>query len=112
MEAPIYSKIEFQNAVSAKRNMLTMQINLLNTLKNIENYKSLRKKELIAKIKLKNDLKYVKEKISKINEHLPHTKKINKPTMIHAEMWEKEAKRNSSIEEQLLSIKKRLSELQ
>ncbi|MFA6022939.1 MAG: hypothetical protein WC781_02520 [Candidatus Pacearchaeota archaeon] len=107
----IYSKIEYGDAIVAKREILEMQRNLLNTMQKIESYKELRKKELMLKLKLKNNLKEIRERFIKINNHVPQTKGIKKPKIIHAKMREKEVKRNLSIEEQLLDIQQKLSEL-
>ena len=44
-----YIKIDYGEAVSAKKEILSSEINLLNIAKHIENYKQLRKKELLNK---------------------------------------------------------------
>jgi hypothetical protein len=111
MESHIYSKLDYEEAVSAKKNILEMQKNLLNSINKIESYKDLRKKELILKLKMKNNFKNIDDHIKKINNHLPETKSIKHIKIVKAK-GEKEVKRNLSIQEQLLDIQKRLSELQ
>lgn len=110
MEAPVYSKIEYESAVAAKRAILSTQINLLNITKRISTYKELRKKEFILKLKLKNNIKNIKEGFVKINNHVPQTKGI-KHINLKPKVREKEVKKNLSIEQELLDIQRRLSKL-
>ena len=42
MENSVYSKIEYQDALFAKKHILETQINLLNTMNSIDNYKEKR----------------------------------------------------------------------
>lgn len=106
----IYSKVEYQDALAAKKAILATQINLLNIIQKVENYKELRKKELILKLKLKNNLRNIKENFTKINNHVPQTKGI-KHIKLEPRKREKEVKRNASVQQELLDIKRRLSEL-
>lgn len=110
MNDHVYSRLEYQDVVSGKKNILETEQSFLNILNNINNYKALRKKEIVLKIKLRNDLKHIKDSFTKISNHVPQTKGI-KHIKAMPKKREKEVKRNSSIDEQLMDIKKRLSEL-
>src|SRR3989344_8341111 len=68
----LYSKIEYQTAVNAKKQSLEMQMNLLNMMNSINNYNRLRKKETVAKLKLKNNLKEIRIAANSILNNLPN----------------------------------------
>jgi hypothetical protein len=109
--AAIYSKIEYPDAVSAKKIILSTQINLINISKKIDSYRNLRKSEMILKLKLRNNLKNIKEGFIKINDHVPQTRGI-KHIKLEPKKREKEVKRNISIQQELTEIQRRLNELQ
>lgn len=131
MADPLYIQFNHDTMLEAKKQILVTQINSLNILRNINNYRDLRKKEFMYKLKIKNDLKHIKETISKMNEKLPkihhkHTPELDETKesyslkksqriSLHGEKEVKEVKRDlskeNSIEEQLLDIQKKLSEL-
>ena len=114
MENPVYSKIEYQDALFAKKHILETQINLLNTVNNIKNYQELRKKELMLKLKLKNNLKNIKDEITRINSHLPQTKEMKKHISVKKVKGyenKKQSEKASSIENELEDIKNKLSQL-
>ncbi len=127
-KSPIYSKIEYEDAVSSRKNVLEMQVNLLNTLKNIEEYKDLRKKELIWKIKMKALLKDVHEKVKDIESKVPkaeelkeyHKDNILKEIVTKEEKIElreetkskeKKIKKETSIQSELEEIQRKLQEM-
>ncbi|MEM3113329.1 MAG: hypothetical protein QXI33_02805 [Candidatus Pacearchaeota archaeon] len=130
-KSPVYSKIEYENALSSRKNALQMQINLLNIIRNIGEYKDLRKKEFIRKIKIKSLLKEIKEKIKEIESKVPKseelklvekfnkknyakeiTTKEEKKEMKEAEkLKEKKRKKEYSIESELEEIKRKLEEI-
>ena len=133
-KSPIYSKIEYEDAVSSRKNVLEMQVNLLNTLKNIEEYKDLRKKELIWKIKMKSLLKDVHEKVKDIESKVPKSEELkefeNKKNIFkdnilkeivtkeekielreETKSKEKKIKKESSIQSELEDIQRKLQEM-
>lgn len=117
----IFSKIDYDVAKKIKKDVLELQKSLLNTLQNIENYKELRKKESMCKLKLRNTLKETNKNIQKILSHTPKTqgieiaKKQNKIEVKRAEpkIREKirEIKQQSAIEAKLEDIQRRLQAL-
>lgn len=112
VDSPIYSKIEYSEAVSAKRNLLSAQASILNIIKKIENYKILRKREFILKLKLKDDLSETKANINKILKDLPQ---IPKTKLLNVQdkqfKSEREIKKSSDIESELAEIKNKLASL-
>lgn len=62
-----------ENAYSQK-NMLSAQIDLLNSAKHIRTYKSLRKEELALKILIKTKISEIYEQMNILDKLLPRTK--------------------------------------
>ena len=110
VEELVYSKLEYNSAISTKRNILGIQACLLRAIQIMESYRELRKKELMYKIKAKNNLKEIKDKINKILEQVPRSqisKEFNQRT--------KEKEENKSavlgIEAELADIQRKLEEM-
>jgi len=112
-ENPIYSKINYEDAYSAEKSILGAQISLLNIIKIMENYRILRKQELMLKLKLKNDLKNTKEDIAKLIEQAPKTQVINERITKNKEKSKikKEHKELSNVESELENIQRKLQEM-
>lgn len=64
-------KLEYMEALSAKKYLLTMQLNLLKLMKKIRNYRLLRKKEIATKNKLKSHLTSFKNQLNSIQKSFP-----------------------------------------
>jgi predicted nuclease with TOPRIM domain len=113
-ENPIYSKLNYQNAHNIKVDVLEIQAHLLKTIKSMQFYQELRKKEYMLKIKLRNELKETKNLFKDLLETIPETKGIKEKrkelTKKHEEK-PKDEKKSISVEAQLQDIRKRLQEL-
>jgi len=66
-----YVKLETDEAILSKRDILSSQMNLLKILKAVKNYHALRFKELKAKIRLYNIAKELHQDIRKIQLNIP-----------------------------------------
>ncbi|GEM_PF-5975990 len=108
----LYSQIDFESALAAKKDILEIERGFLSIMQKIGNYQSLRKKEFVIKLKLKNTLKEAKDKMNQINESLPHPngEKAMKVNKIETEKNFKETKK-SKIENDLKEIQNKLEEL-
>ncbi|OIO41224.1 hypothetical protein COU56_05045 [Candidatus Pacearchaeota archaeon CG10_big_fil_rev_8_21_14_0_10_31_9] len=108
----LYSQIDYESALSGKKDVLEIERSFLNVMQKIENYQSLRKREFVIKLKLKNTLKEAKDKIVNITESLPHPHGIKaiKMNNIETEKRFKESKK-SKIEQDLMEIQSKLEEL-
>ncbi len=73
-ENPVYIKLEYDEALQAKRDLLSLQMNLLRILKIIRHYKTLRMEELRTKAKTYRKLKELALNVKKIKETLPKVK--------------------------------------
>ncbi|MAG07514.1 hypothetical protein CMI46_01740 [Candidatus Pacearchaeota archaeon] len=111
-DSPIYSKLSYENAYAIKKNMLQMQADILNIVKTIEEYKIIRKREFMLKVKLKSHFKETKTALNKLIKSVPQTeglKEIKKENLKkHKEI---EKTHHITIESQLMDIKQRLHEL-
>lgn len=64
-------KFDYEQALDAKKQLLSSEISLLHILKALKAYKDLRKKEFIEKNKLKTNLTSLKNKIKLIKTEFP-----------------------------------------
>lgn len=104
----LHIRLEYEEAVEGKRELLESQINLLEILKRLKNYKILRKRELILKGKLKNSLSLLSSEINQIQSHLPESED---ELGIKREITEQETERDKNIESQLQEIREKLAKL-
>ena len=91
-----YIKIDYGEAVSAKKEILSSEINLLNIAKHIENYKQLRKKELL-------------NKLNSINSSFPEEGKVK--IKVKRTIERKETPKLRHMEDELEDIKNKLARL-
>ena len=70
-------KLDYEEALSAKKQLLTTQLNLLHTLKKLKSYRLLRNKELIQKNKLKSSVSILKTRINLIQSTFPRDAEEN-----------------------------------
>ncbi len=118
-ESVIHIKFDNEEAVTAKRDILTSQMNLLKIAKIIRGYSFYRLKELEQKIILSRKMKELKTNMTKLQKVLPALKV---PEILKKEKTEetgkkyKEEKREKSydrsLEGQLQEIQRRLEKLQ
>jgi hypothetical protein len=118
----IHIRLENDEALFTKREILNSEINSLQALKAFKSFKSTRKRELILRAKLKSSLSTLRmhiEEIEKVlptaEEEEPQLKLIKKLSRKKEESKDKvkkpEKKEYKEIENQLLSIKEKLDKL-
>jgi len=112
-EGAIYSRLSFEDAYETKRNILEMEAALLAMMQNIEAYKDLRRRELMWKIKLRNNYKQIEERIKDILKEVPKTEGIKQIEEEHKERKKKGLSTSigMSIESELMDIQKKLEEM-
>lgn len=118
-QTPIHIKLEYEEALNSKVNLLSYQKNLLRSMKFMNKYYSLRFEELSTKTKLHKKIKETLTEINKIESTLP---KANMPKILKKEDEEdyqfakKQQKRtekyDQDIESQLADIQRKLRSLQ
>jgi hypothetical protein len=70
---PVYVKLEFEEAIEARKKLLSSQIGILELLKNLTNYFDLRDKERKISSKLKTEMNKIGNEINFLKEDLPET---------------------------------------
>lgn len=109
MENPIYSKIDYEQVISAKKEFLESQANLLRALKYAENYRTLRKRELLLKMDLRKKVVNVGTKIKEILKSVPKTEGIRE---IEKDYRKKRSEKNKTQDKSTLSIEAELEDIQ
>ena len=98
-----YIKISALERTHGERSLLESQLNLLDAIKILKNYKEHRKKELLLKIELKNKTLETLESLKVLEKSLPRAHLIDKE--------ESADKESFSIEKQLADIRSKLEKL-
>ena len=110
---PIYSKIEYTEAINTKRNILESEAALLKSIQRLNNYKALRKRELMFKIKLKKTVKETQDLVKEILKNVPKIskKELNKIDENDITSSKKSKNLPSTIESELAEIQRKLQDL-
>lgn len=118
-DSKIYSRLDYNSAVLIKRNILSMEMNLLNISQIMKEFRDLRNQEYSLKIASRNNLEEAKKHISVIIDNSPKTdnlKKLKKEkesndAQKEKNSVEKKQPKINSIERELLDIQERLSRI-
>jgi hypothetical protein len=111
----IHVKIEYEEAIQAKKDLLSSERDFIRILKTVKRYNLLRKEELNIKLRLQNKIKEFKTNLWRLNEVFP---KIKLPDILKKEDLEEEKpsktkkeNKNEDLEVQLREIQERLRKL-
>jgi|SRR3990172_11047246 len=111
----VHIKLEYDEAIQAKRNLLSAEMDSLKIVKAMGRYKALRMIELGLKGKIYGKMKETKTNIRKLQSLLPEPKRPRILKKVHAEEAHIAAKQeyhSEDIESQLSEIQRRLDMLQ
>ena len=99
-------KFDYEQALNAKKELLSSQLNLLQMIKKLKSYKAIRRKEFVARNKLRTQFYIIKTNINLIQSTFPkhQSEKIKVKNKI-----EKEHKQD--IQNDLEDIKQKLAQL-
>lgn len=111
MKALPYVQLSYEEAISGKRELLSSQANILKILKIIQNYKLLRKRELIKKDRLRIELANLKKKIRTTLIELPEIEQENQEISSTTPTTIKELTKTKSIDAELVEIQEKLAKL-
>ena len=100
-------KIGYEEALSAKKQLLSGELNLLHVMKRIKNYKVLRKNEITTKNKLKVSITSLKSKLNLLQSKFPE----QEIRLQNYKRKEIKTKKDADIKEQLDEIKSKLAKL-
>ena len=102
-------KLNYEEALDAKKNLLSSELNILRAIKRIKAYRVLRKRELIMKNKLKVTSTALKSKINLMLSTFPDEEGEPR-TLKRTRRKRKDEKKD--IQEELEGIKEKLAKLQ
>jgi len=102
----LHIRLETGEAVNSKRKLLSTELNLLNLIKLIQNYRDLRKREMIKKIALKSRIGELGMMMKKLKEELP---KVKMPKEEEEVVFE--APKKARLEDELREIREKLARL-
>jgi len=100
-------KVGYEEALSAKKQLLSGELNLLHIMKRIKSYKMLRKKEITTKNKLKISITSLKSKLNLIQSKFPE-QEIKLQNFRRKEIT---TEKDENIKDQLDEIKSKLAKL-
>lgn len=117
----IHLKIDYDEAVSIKRDSLILERELLQTIGHIKKYNELRKREFMIKSQIKKDLSSIESSLKQIGDILPieelhlipkkaDNKTIARRTINYTEKRTVESKQ-TEVEKELEEIKRKLAML-
>ncbi|MEK6872493.1 MAG: hypothetical protein AABW90_00595 [Nanoarchaeota archaeon] len=101
-------KLDYENALNSKKQILMSEANLLRILEKISSYKILRKRELELKNKLRIALINLIAKIDLIDGYFPSE---SIPKIKKKAKKQKESRDSRNIQEELVEIKRKLERL-
>lgn len=121
MHESIHIKLEYPEAVQSKRSMLEVEKSMLEIVKHMRTYDSLKKREFTIKTSLKKDFEELVRLISAIENHIPREETGFSKEKYKKEIKVKEIKkrlqskineqRRDEIEDQIQDIQAKLAQL-
>jgi superfamily I DNA and RNA helicase len=102
-------KLDFEEALNAKKQLLSIELNILHTIKKVKSYKLLRKKEIASKNNLKSSIKSLNSRINLMLSSFPN--EDGKPKTSRKRKKKKNEKEKQNIKRELEDIKEKLSKL-
>ena len=103
----MHVRLEYEEVLEDKKQFLSSQLNLLEILKKVKNYKILRKRELILKSQLKKAFSLLSLEINHIQGFFPREE--TEESISIRKIIEKE--KDKSIEKDLQDIREKLARL-
>lgn len=103
-------KLNYEEALNAKKQLLSSEINLIHANKNLSRYKSLRRREFTLKNKLKINITSLKSKLNFLLSTFPKDKGI--PEVQKAKQGKREQEREEkNLSSELEDIQAKLAKL-
>lgn len=97
--------------VYGKKNLLNTQLSVLNIIKNLAKFKTIRTEELVLKIALKNKIEEAKSNLLLLEKLLPKAAGKNGQQEEIKEVDEEHEKKRHTLEEELAEIRRKLEQL-
>ncbi len=101
-------RLDYADALSAKKDLLGAEINLLQIVRKMKAYRMVRKKEMTAKNKLRIEIGKLRKSMDNLDKHLPsdnikEDKRKNKSKKVIQE--------GKNLDSELMDIKRKLAKL-
>lgn len=106
-----YVKLSKPEVLYGQKNLLQVQLSLLEISKHYKAYQELRKQELLLKISLKNKIEQAKESLAILEKMLPKIKLPGRDQQQKKESLEIFSKKDLSLQEEIDYIRQKLSKL-
>lgn len=106
-----FIRVEYQDALMSKKDILSSQADILNIARKISSYKRLRKIEFSKKTLLKRRIKHSIAQINNLMREMPEIESEGKLTEHREEYTKRESNKKKSIESELKEIQEKLSRL-
>jgi hypothetical protein len=113
-ENPIYLKLEYSESLESKKNILSSEMSLINIIKIIKRYKSLREDEFILRAQIFKLIKEINIAIRKTKSSFPFIKLPEKQKIEEIKIKERKKERekeDTSLELQLREIQEKLKQM-
>jgi|TARA_B100001971_G_C18128044_1_gene503205 hypothetical protein len=105
-------KIDYDQALTSKKELLSSEINLLNMVRRLKNYRTLRRKEIAAKNSLNREMKALRVKVGLLESSFPNQKELVKEDKRKSRVKKAiKIKGKKHVSDELDEIKRKLAEL-
>lgn len=114
-QTPIHVRLEYHEALSSKRDILSTEMNLINISQSMRRYKNLRIQELKIKLRIHRKIKEILTEINKLHKILPEIRvpqfliETSEKTLQSIEIG---PTKTNDLESQLRDIQEKLRTLQ
>jgi hypothetical protein len=113
----VHLKLEYNEALEGKKDMLSSEVNLLQLLKAIKRYHIIRNQELSKRLEMQKKIKEIRVKIDLLTKLIPKPKLPKNLQKANGDYLEKEAplsweKHLNPLEKELKEIQEKLRELE
>lgn len=102
-----YIRIDYGESIEQRRKLLSSEINLINLIKRINNFKKLRRQELMEKLALRT---LIRKNLLKMNMLMRELPEVEIPK-ISVQEKKVETRKKSHLDEELAEIREKLSKL-
>ena len=106
-----YVRLSSEEAITAKKDILSSQVNILNLIKKISSYKKQRKSELAKKTSLRRAVKHEIAEINKLLREMPDIREEGDKHIKISRESTKEKTKKKTIESELRDIQEKLARL-
>ena len=112
-KSPVYFKIEYENSIDSKKEVLSTEVSLLNLLKTIKRYHAIRIEELKIKTEISRSIKHLDSYIKRSKSSFPFFKvpKTKRKEYIPLETKMPLEKEDTDLETELKAIQEKLNSL-